>query len=136
MKISAFLKELDISKWSAIWAFLTDGWAGLAKLICTAFTKLLRKADPAKLKRYAELASKVAVFLRGIIETFIEAGAVRDAALQTADSVAVLAEHLADGEYTTDELDVDVDNIKACVEAWKKAAVKEAKAEDCPDCHV
>lgn len=119
MKLGKFFDELDISKWSAIWAFLSGGWAGLAELICTAFTKLLRKADPEKLKKYAELAAKVALFLRGMVETFIEEGKVREAALKTADAVQVLAEHLADGEYTPAELDIDVDNIRACIEAWQ-----------------
>ena len=129
MKITAFLKELDISKWSAIWAFLTDGFAGIAKLICTAFTKLLRKADPAKLKKYAELAATIAQYLRGTVETFMEEGKVREAALKTADAVQVLAEHLADGEYTPAELEIDVDNIKACIEAWQ------ADDKACDDCH-
>lgn len=129
MKITAFLKELDISKWSAIWAFLTDGFAGIAKLICTAFTKLLRKADPAKLKKYAELAATIAQYLRGTVETFMEEGKVREAALKTADAVQVLAEHLADGEYTPAELEIDVGNIKACIEAWQ------AEDKACDDCH-
>ena len=120
MKISAFLKELDISKWSAIWAFLTDGFAGIAKLICTAFTKLLRKADPAKLKEYAEFTAKVALFIRGGIETFCVDAEVRAAGMKTADAIAELAEHLKDGEYSTDEFDRDIDNIEACVDAWKK----------------
>lgn len=120
MKISAFPKELDISKWSAIWAFLTDGFAGIAKLICTAFTKLLRKADAGKLKEYAEFTAKVALFIRGGIETFCVDAEVRAAGMKTADAIAELAEHLKDGEYSTDEFDRDIDNIEACVDAWKK----------------
>lgn len=128
MKLGKFFEELNISKWSAIWAFLSDGWAGLAELICTAFTKLLRKADPEKLKKYAQLAAKIAVFLRGMVETFIEEGKVRVAALKAADAVQVLAEHLADGEYTTAELDIDVDNIRDCIVAWQ------AVDKECADC--
>lgn len=120
MKLSEMLKCLNISKWSAVWAFLTDGWAGLAKNICEAFTKLLRKADAGKLKEYAEFTAKVALFIRGGIETFCVDAGVRAAGMKTADAIAELAEHLKDGEYSTDEFDRDIDNIEACVDAWKK----------------
>jgi len=128
MKIMAFLKELNISKWSAAWAFLTDGWAGIAELLCKAFTALLKKADADKLKKYSELAAKIATFIRGGIETFLTDGAVKEAAVKTADAVNALAEHLADGEYTTEELDADVKNIEACIKLWQKAGEDEAKA--------
>lgn len=120
MKLTELLKELNIGKWSACWAFISDGWAGIARLVCEAFTKLLRKADAGKLKEYAEFTAKVALFIRGGIETFCVDAEVRAAGMKTADAIAELAEHLKDGEYSTDEFDRDIDNIEACVDAWKK----------------
>ena len=113
------LKELDIGKWSACWTFITEGWAGIARVVCEAFTKLLRKKDPAKLRDYAEFVGKVAVYVDGGVNIFCTDDATKAAGSATASAVAVLAEHLADGEYTTDELTQDVTNIGKCVDAWK-----------------
>lgn len=119
MKLTEMLKALDVGKWSACWAFITDGWAGLARLVCEAFTKLLRK-NPDKVRNYAEFVGKVAVFVGGGVETFCTDEATRAAGTETVKAVSVLSEHLADGEYTPEELSADIGNIEKCVEAWKK----------------
>lgn len=131
-KLAGILNDLEISRWSAFWTLLTGGWADLAKLLCTAFTKLLRKADADKLKKYAELAAKIAAVVKSIVDIFVSGAKEREAADKTIVCIKTLAEHLADGEYTTEELDEDVDNIIATIDAWKKAADEE---NDCPDCH-
>lgn len=122
MKLTDMLKELNVGKWSACWAFITDGWAGIAKIVCEAFTKLLRRKDPDKLRDYAEFVGKIAVYVGGGVETFCTDDATKAAGTATASAVSVLSEHLADGEYTTDELTQDVANIGKCVEAWKAVA--------------
>ena len=119
MKLTEMLKELDIGKWSACWTFITEGWAGIARVVCEAFTKLLREKDPAKLCDYAEFVGKVAVFVNCGVNIFCTDDATKAAGSATAGAVAVFAEHLADGEYTTDELTQDVTNIGKCVDAWK-----------------
>lgn len=133
-KLAGILNDLEISKWSAFWTLLTGGWADLAKLLCTAFTKLLRKADPAKLKKYAELAAKIAAIVKSIVDIFVSGAKEKEAADKTIVCIQTLAEHLADGEYTTEELDEDVANIVACIDAWKQVADDEDE-DDCPDCH-
>lgn len=115
------LKELNIGKWSACWAFLVDGWAGLARLVCEASTKLLRKKDPDKLRGHAEFVGKLAVYIGGGVETFCTDEATKAAGTATANAVSVLAEHLADGKYTTEELSEDIKNIEKCINAWKEA---------------
>lgn len=132
-KLASILNDLEISKWTAFWTLLTGGWAELAKLICTAFTKLLAKADHAKLKKYSELAAKIALLAQGVVDIFVSGEKEKEAATATILCIRTLAEHLEDGEYTTEELDIDVDNIVKCVEAWKKAADDEE--DDCPSCH-
>ena len=119
MKLTEMLKELNIGKWSACWAFITEGWAGIARLICEAFTKLLRKKNSDKLRSYAELVGKVAMYISGGVETFCTDDATKTAGSATATAVATLAEHLADGEYTPEELSADIANIEKCVNAWK-----------------
>lgn len=131
-KLAGILNELEVSKWSAFWTLLTGGWADLAKLLCTAFTKLLRKCDPTKLKKYSALAAKIAVCSKSIVDTFVESAKEKAAADATIVCVQTLAEHLEDGEYKTDELDEDVENIVKAVDAWKAVA----EEEDCPSCHV
>lgn len=121
MKLTEILKALDISKWSACWAYICDGWAGIAKLVCEAFTKLLRRCDPEKLKTYAEFAQKVATFIGGGVEIFCTDEGTRRAGLETAGAVALLAGQLSDGEYTVEELEQTMKNIDKCIDAWKGA---------------
>ena len=122
MDITTLFKNLNVSKLSVIWAFLTGGWAGLAKLLCEAFTKLLSKADPAKLKEYSELAAKIASFIRTGIDLFLNDEKIKAAAEAAAKAIEQLANHIADGIYNEQELDDDIDNITACIDAWKEVA--------------
>ena len=132
-KLANILNDLEISKWTAFWTLLTGGWSELAKLICTAFTKLLAKADPSKLRKYAELAAKVAMFAQSIVDVFVSGDKEKEAATATITCLRTLAEHLEDGEYTTEELESDIDNIVAAIDAWKKVADEE---DDCSSCHA
>ena len=128
-KLANILNDLEISKWTAFWTLLTGGWAELAKLICTAFTKLLAKADPSKLRKYAELAAKISLLAQRVVDVFVTGDKERDAATATIVCLRTLAEHLEDGQYTPDELDADVDNIIAAIDAWKKVADDEEAKE-------
>ena len=122
MDITTLFKDLNISKFSVIWAFLADGWAGLAKLLCEAFTKILSKANPAKLKEYSELAAKIVSFIRTGIDLFLKDEKVKAAAEATAKAIEQLANHIADGIYNEQELNEGIDNITACIDAWKEVA--------------
>ena len=124
MNISTILKSLDISKLSAITTLIFGGWADLAVLVCKAFTKLLRKADQTKLKFYAEFAAKVAKTIRFIVDLFISGENVKAAAISTCVALETFSNHVADGDYTPEELDEDIDNIENCVADWKKVAEK------------
>lgn len=122
MDITTLFKDLNISKFSVIWAFLADGWAGLAKLLCEAFTKILSKANPAKLKEYSELAAKIASFIRTGIDLFLKDEKVKAAAEATAKAIEQLANHISDGIYNEQELNEDIDNITVFIDAWKEVS--------------
>jgi len=122
MDISTLFKQLNVSKLSVAWAYITGGWAGLAKILCEAFTKLLAKADPAKLKEYSALASNIAKFIRYGIDLFIKDEKIKTAAESTAKAIDELAQHISDGIYKEEELNADIDNITACIDAWKDVA--------------
>ena len=128
-KLANILNDLEISRWTAFWTLLTGGFAELAKLLCTAFTKLLRKADPAKLKKYAELTARIALLAQRVVDIFVSGDKEKEAATATITCLKTLAEHLEDGQYTPDELDADVDNIIAAIDAWKKVADDEDEKE-------
>ena len=128
-KLAGILNDLEISKWSAFWTLLTGGWADLAKLLCTAFTRLLRKADQTKLKKYAELAAKIALLAQRVVDIFVSGDKEREAATATITCLLTLAEHLEDGKYTTEELESDIDNIGEAIDAWKKVADDEEENE-------
>ena len=128
-KLANILSDLEISRWTAFWTLLTGGWAELAKLICTAFTKLLAKADPSKLRKYAELAAKISLLAQRVVDVFVSGDKEKEAATATITCLRTLAEHLEDGKYTPDELDADIDNIVAAIDAWKKVADDEEEKE-------
>ena len=128
-KLANILNDLEISRWTAFWTLLTGGFAELAKLLCTAFTKLLRKEDQAKLKKYAELAARIALLAQRVVDVFVSGDKEKEAATATITCLKTLAEHLEDGQYTPDELDADVDNIIAAIDAWKKVADDEDEKE-------
>ena len=128
-KLANILNDLEISKWTAFWTLLTGGWAELAKLICTAFTKLLAKADPSKLRKDAELTAKIALLTQRVVDVFVSGDKEKEAATATITCLRTLAEHLEDGQYTTDELDADIANIVAAIDAWKKVADDEEAKE-------
>jgi len=122
MNITELLKNLGISKWSAAWSFVTGGWSGLAKLVCEAFTKILKRANPDQLTKYSELTIKLAMFIRYGINLFVTDEKIKTAAEATAKAVEELAEHIKDGNYDESELDKDIENIEACIDAWKKVS--------------
>ena len=128
-KLANILNDLEISKWTAFWTLLTGGFAELAKLLCTAFTKLLAKEDPSKLRKYAELTAKIALLAQRVVDVFVSGDKEKDAATATIVCLRTLAEHLEDGQYTTDELNADIDNIVAAIDAWKKVADDEEAKE-------
>ena len=128
-KLANILNDLEISRCTAFWTLLTGGWAELAKLICTAFTRLLAKADPSKLRKYAELTAKIALLAQRVVDVFVSGDKEKEAATATITCLRTLAEHLEDGEYTTEELDADIDNIVAAIDAWKKVADDEEEKE-------
>lgn len=128
-KLASIFDDLEISKWTAFWTLLTGGFAEVAKLLCTAFTKLLRKADLEKLKKYAELAAKIALLAQRIVDIFVSGDKEKEAATATITCLKTLAEHLEDSQYTPDELGADVDNIIAAIDAWKKVADDEEAQE-------
>ena len=74
------------------------------------------------MRGYAEFVGKVAVYIGGGVETFCTDDATKAAGVATANAVSVLAEHLADGEDTPEELSADIKNIEKCVDAWKAVA--------------
>lgn len=119
MEIFSAVRDLNISFLSIAWAYLKDGWVGIAKVICEAITKLLQKADKDKLKKYSEVLAKVAVYIREGITIFIEDEELKKAGEMTAKAIEGLVNHISDGNYDADECMDDIDTIIACIDAWK-----------------
>lgn len=118
MDITSLLKKLDISTLGIVWAKLTGGWKGVAVYLCKALTALLKKLPAEELKRYAGVIRKVMELVKMIVTDFVPV-AYKDAGMKTVEAIEDLSEHVEDGEYTEEELDKDIDNVQACVEAWK-----------------
>lgn len=115
------LNTLGVSKLRAAWSLLTGGISGFLTILAKAFTALLHKADPDKLKHYADLSAKLAKLTRYGVELFVTNECYKKAGTATADALTAFAEHVADGEYTKAELDEDIDTIEACISLWKEA---------------
>lgn len=122
MDIKTLWKKLDIGAVGLGWSYFRNGWAGIAKYLCEKFSKLLKKLPAEQLKYYADIAKKLAQLLRMVIDTFIKSENVKKAAEATLAEVEVFAGHLEDGDYSTAELDQDIDTIKALIKLWKEAA--------------
>lgn len=121
MDISTLFNQLGVSKIALVWKFITGGWAGIAKYLTEKVSTLLKKLPPEKVKEYAELVANIAKFVRYGIELFVKDPVKIDAGTKTATAIQNLADRLADGELTTEELDDSIDDIKAAIEAWRNA---------------
>lgn len=119
MNINSILKTLGISKLKAAWTVLTGGVSGLLELAAKAFTALLRKANPDKLSYYADLSVRIAKFINQGLDLFVSNEKYRAAGKATVDGLESFAAHIADGEYTKEELDEDIDFIEDCIQLWK-----------------
>ena len=122
MNISNILDKLGISKWHAAWVLLTKGSSGFVILLAEGVTTLMSKADDEKLKTYSETSVKVAKLIRYAIELFVPSEKFRRAGVKTATELESFAKHIEDKVYTKEELQDDIDCIKACIELWKEAS--------------
>ena len=111
--------KMDISKLGALWSLMTGGWAGLAAYILEAINKWLSGLDVERLARAAAVVKAVANALEILLNTFLSAK-YRDAATKTLKALNALAESLADGKVTQDELDANIDAIEDAVVTWKE----------------
>lgn len=111
--------EMNISKFKAVWSFVTGGWAGLAVFILGEVNGYLATLDQSRLAQFAlvvkSLANAVDALAPLIPSRYAEAVRATTAAL------AALAQSLADGKITEDELKANIDAVKAAVNAWKEA---------------
>lgn len=111
---------MNISKLGALWSLATGGWAGLAEYILRAINGWLAKLDKSKLAEAAKIVKAVASALGILLTTFLP-DRYKAAATQTLCALETLAEAMADGNITPEELDANIDAIEAAIEAWKEA---------------
>ena len=112
-------RKMDISKIKAAWAFLTDGWSGLAEYLLTVVNKVLSKCDAEKMRKTATIAISVAAVVKTACEVFAP-DKYKDAAAKTIAALESLAVALEDGNLTSDELDANIKAISACIDGWKE----------------
>lgn len=110
---------MNISKLKALWALATGGWAGLATYILEAVNAALKKLDQTKLAQMAQVVGCVLAALKALSPLLPAKYAKACAA--TIEAVDELAQALADGKVTEEELDAIVDGIEAAIVAWKEA---------------
>ena len=110
---------MNISKIKAAWAFLTDGWSGLAQYLLKAVNAVLAKCDAEKCKKTATIAISIAAVVKTACEVFAP-DKYKSAAGKTVEALETLAVALEDGNLTSDELDANIKAISACVDGWKE----------------
>lgn len=110
---------MNISKFKAVWSFITGGWAGLAVLILEAVNRYLATLDPAKLAQFALVVKSLANAVDALAPLIPSKYA--DAVRATTAALSALAQSLADGKITEKELDANIDAVQAAVLAWKEA---------------
>lgn len=120
-KVFQILNDAGIGKLKLIWTFINGGWDDLGDIVRQFINHLLGKADAEKLKLYGERFSKTSQLINYAIELFGISGVIAHCLLSTATAFGDLGLHCSDGNYSKDELDKDVDNIRNSIAAWKTA---------------
>lgn len=108
-------------KWSnikALWALVTDGWAGLMKYVLGFINVALQKLNGDKLKKASQIAVNVAAVVSAAVGVFVDEK-YRDAANKTVDALKDLALSIEDGELSGAELSANIEAVSMCVDAWK-----------------
>lgn len=83
--------------------------------------KVLSKVKPEELKKYAGLVIAIAEFGEKVLDLYVMDEAKRAALAKTVEALRTLADALADGTVTSEELDKVIDAVTACIKAWKDA---------------
>ena len=109
---------MNISKLGALWSLMTGGWAGLAVYILEAINKWLATLDQSKIAQVALVVKSVSNAIDALAPLL--PAKYTDAVKATTAVVSKLAESLADGKVTQEELDDNIDAVKAAIYAWKK----------------
>ena len=119
-------REFKLSVWNYIVigckGIFGDGFVSIVEYLLQLFNEqVLAKCDPETLKKWSQVFAALADFIERILSIFMSDGAVLDAAKATIRAVHDLAQHLSDGRYDPDELDADIESVRAAVDAWRKA---------------
>lgn len=109
---------MNISKVKAAWAFLTGGWSGLAQYMLGIVNKALALCDAEKCRKCSTIAISIAAIVKTAVDVFAPEKYKLPAA-STVNALETVATALEDGQLTAEELNVNIDNISACIEAWK-----------------
>lgn len=108
---------MNISKIGAVWNFLTGGWSGLAVYVLECVNKWLATLDSTKLAQSAivvqSLCNATDALTPLLPERFVAA------CKATTHALAFLAQALADGKLSKEELDGQIDAVEAAIEAWR-----------------
>lgn len=83
--------------------------------------KVLSKVKPEELKKYAGLVIAIAEFGEKVLDLYVMDEAKRAALAKTVEALRTLADALADGTVTSEELDKVIDAVTVCIKAWKDA---------------
>lgn len=118
------VKSLKLSWWNylviACKAKFGGGWASVAEYCLDLLNdKVLSRLAPEELKKYAVLAQEIAELIRKGVEIFVKSEAGKKAGTATIDAFTHLAKALEDGKITAEELDAEIEAVKAAIEAWK-----------------
>ena len=119
---------MNISKIRALWSLMTGGWAGLAVYILESLNKWLATLDRTKLAQAAIVVKSIANAIDALSPLIPAKYA--NALKATTAAVSTLAESLADGNITQEELDANIDAIEAAIAAWRERS-QVTRVEDC-----
>ena len=109
---------MDISKLGALWSLMTGGWAGLAVYILEAINKWLAILDQSNIAQFALVVKSVSNAIDALAPLLPAKYA--DAVKAMTAAVSKLAESIADGKVTQEELDDNIYAVEAAINAWKK----------------
>ena len=115
-----------MSAWNWLVVFFKGKFGGgissvIQYLLKLVNEKVLAKVNPEELKKYAGLVIAIAEFGEKVLDLYVMDEAKRAALAKTVEALRTLADALADGTVTSEELDKVIDEVSACIKAWKDA---------------
>lgn len=125
--------KLSLWNWAVIFCKgkFGGGITSVLEYVLTIFNdKVLSKVSPEDLKKYSGIIVALAEFGQKVLDLYIVDEAKLNALTKTVETLRNLATALEDGEVTTEELELAINEVIETINVWKSIKTIKAKAHE------